>query len=277
MQWNEVLTKPDLQAADLAAALNQVQDQVRREPANSKHRIFLFQLLAVLGQWQRALNQLAVLGEMDAATLPMVQTYREALHCEALRAEVFAGRRSPLIFGDPQPWTALLLEALRLDAGGHHPQAREVRNQAFETAPATPGVVDEQPFTWIADADPRLGPMLEVILNGRYFWIPFQHIRVLTLETPTDLRDLVWLPGHFIWSNGGETVGLIPVRYPDSQNSADPAVQLARKTVWIEPFEDFYTGQGQRMLAGDTGEYPLLDLRRLQLTPTTESEGAEAS
>lgn len=269
MQWTEVLTKPDLQAADLAAALSQVQDQVRREPANSKHRIFLFQLLAVLGQWQRALNQLAVLGEMDAATLPMAQTYREALHCEALRAEVFAGRRSPLIFGDPQPWTALLLEALRLDAGGHHPQAREVRAQAFEAAPATAGMVDDQPFAWIADADPRLGPMLEAILNGCYFWIPFQHIRVLTLETPTDLRDLVWLPGHFTWSNGGEAVGLIPVRYPDSQNSADPVVQLARKTVWIEPFEDFYTGQGQRMLASDVGEHPLLDLRRLQLTPAT--------
>ena len=31
----------------------------------------------------------------------MVQTYREALRCEVHRAEVFAGRKSPLILGEP--------------------------------------------------------------------------------------------------------------------------------------------------------------------------------
>jgi len=97
-------------------ALTELQAAVRREPANAKYRVFLFQLLAVLGQWERALNQLNVLGEMDAASLPMVQTYREAIRCEWVRADVFAGRRSPLVFGDPEPWMALMLEAVRLGA-----------------------------------------------------------------------------------------------------------------------------------------------------------------
>ncbi len=66
---------------------------MRKDPANAKHRIFLFQLLAVLGQWERAMNQLNVAGELDAGTLAMVQTYREALRCEVLRGEIFAGRR----------------------------------------------------------------------------------------------------------------------------------------------------------------------------------------
>ncbi|MFO1349473.1 MAG: hypothetical protein U1F68_01835 [Gammaproteobacteria bacterium] len=35
-----------------------MQEQVRKNPANAKYRVFLFQLLAVLGQWERALNQL---------------------------------------------------------------------------------------------------------------------------------------------------------------------------------------------------------------------------
>ena len=78
-------------------ALTELQAQVRKEPANPRYRIFLFQLLAVRGQWERALNQLNVVGEMDATSLPMVQTYREAIRCELLRAEVFAGRRSPLV------------------------------------------------------------------------------------------------------------------------------------------------------------------------------------
>lgn len=260
MQVGDLLAEKNLQPV-----LARVQDQVRREPANPKHRIFLFQLLAVLGQWQRALTQLAVLGEMDAATLPMAQTYREALLCEALRAEVFAGRRSPLIFGDPEPWVALLLEALRLGAEGQHPQAQAVREQAFEAAPAVPGTLDGQAFAWIADADARLGPMFEAIINGRYFWIPFQRVLALKLEAPADLRDLVWMPAHFTWSNGGETVGLIPARYPGSQDSGDPLVQLGHKTDWIEPAAGVYVGLGQRMLASDAGEHPLLDLRLLRL------------
>jgi type VI secretion system protein ImpE len=264
MLLGELLAEQNLQPV-----LAKVQDQVRREPANPKHRIFLFQMLAILGQWERALNQLNVLAEMDAGSLPMAQTYREALRCEMLRADVFAGRRSPVIFGDPQPWVALLLEALRLTADGHHPQAAAIREQAFETAPATPGAIDNQPFAWIADADTRLGPILEAIINGRYFWIPFERMASIKLEVPADLRDLVWMPAFFTWANGGETVGLIPARYPGSQASADPLLQLGHKTEWLEPAEGVYLGMGQRMLASDVGEHPLLDVRLLRLGEET--------
>lgn len=91
-----------LREGNLAQALSELQAQVRKEPASSKHRVFLFQLLCVLGDWDRALTQLQVAGEMDAGTLAMVQTYREALRCEALRAQVFGGRHSPLLFGQPE-------------------------------------------------------------------------------------------------------------------------------------------------------------------------------
>lgn len=265
-----------LREGRLLDALAELQAQVRKEPANAKHRIFLFQLLAALGQWERALNQLNVVGEMDALALPMVQTYREALRCEIFRAEVFTGRRSPLVFGDPAPWVALLLEALRLTAGGQYVQARSVRDQAFETAPATAGTIDKQPFDWIADADPRLGPVLEAIVNGRYYWIPFQRIQTIVLEQPADLRDYVWMPAHFTWANGGETVGLVPARYPDSPTSADPLVQLGRKTEWLECDAETWLGLGQRMLTTDQGEYPLLDARRIDLKIETILTDAES-
>ncbi len=40
-----------LREGRLQDALAELQAQVRKEPANAKYRIFLFQLLAVLGQW----------------------------------------------------------------------------------------------------------------------------------------------------------------------------------------------------------------------------------
>lgn len=74
----------------------------------------------------------------------------------------------------------------------------------------------------------------------------------------------------------GETVGLIPARYPGSEASADPLVQLGRKTEWQEGEAETWLGLGQRLLATDQGEYPLLDIRRIELN-TEESPVEEAS
>ena len=254
-----------LKEGDLQGALTQLQEQVRKQPANAGYRVFLFQLLAVAGEWGRALTQLDVAGDLDAGTLAMVQTYREALRCEALRAEVFAGQRSPLVFGDPGQGTALVLEALKLSAGNEHERARRLVEQAYEDIPSTSGTINGEPFEWIADADSRIGPYLEAIVNGHYYWIPFHRISRIQVEEPEDLRDMVWMPAHFTWANQGEAVGLIPVRYPGSESSADPFIRLSRKTEWQDLGGDVYHGMGQRMLATDAGEYPLLEVRDIML------------
>lgn len=271
-------------------ALAALQARVRKDPADAKLRVFLFQLLAVLGQWDRALNQLNVAGELDAGNLAMVQTYREALRCEVFRSEVFAGKRTPLVFGEPAQWVALVMEAFTLAAAGEYGPSEEAREQAFDEAQATSGrlvtaaaptaedaeapdtddddggnVAEGIPFAWIADADPRLGPILEAIINGRYYWVPFQNISVIHIEAPEDLRDMVWMPAHFTWANGGETVGLIPTRYCGSEASADPRIQLARMTDWEDRGSGVYTGLGQRLLATDVDEYPLMDVREIHL------------
>ena len=258
-------SEQSLQQEQLEESLKQLQDQVRKDPANAKLRVFLFQLLAILGRWDRALTQLNVAGDLDAANLLMVQTYREAILCEALRSKVFAGAASPLIFGDPQQWVALLVEALRLDAEGHSQEAMTLRNQSFELAPATPGTFNGVNFKWIADGDSRLGPVLDAIVNGRYYWIPYQQIRAIEIEEPTDLRDVVWMPALFTWANGGSSTGLIPTRYPGSETSKDPKLQLARKTEWKEIFEGAYFGLGQRVFATDIDDYGLMDARQIEL------------
>ncbi len=255
----------------LAEALAGVQDAVRREPADPRHRVLLFQLLCVLGEWKRAVAQLRTIGELDAGALPMVQTYREALRCELFREAVFAGRRTPLVFGRPEPWVALLVEALRHDAEGRHDAAQGLRDRAFDAARAVPGRLGDQPFAWIADADPRLGPVLEAVVDGRYWWIPFEHVRRLRIEAPADLRDLVWMPAHFQWANAGESVGLVPTRYPGSAAREDAALRLGRRTEWVEVAPDLHVGLGQRMLATDAAEFPLMDIRDIVL-----EGGAEA-
>ena len=254
-----------LKDGDVTRALKLLTEQVRAKPQDAKLRVFMFQLLCVLGQWDRALNQLNVSLELDGSTLPMVQTYREAIACETLRMQVFAGQKVPMLFGEPEPWIALLIEAVLREGRGEPDAARQLREQALEQAPATAGQIDGQAFTWIADGDSRLGPTLEAVINGRYYWLPWNRLSKVEIDPPQDLRDAVWMPAHFEFTNGGEVVGLIPTRYPDTELAAGDALALSRRTDWRESAPGVFIGLGQRLIVTDAAEIGLMDLRSVTL------------
>ncbi|WP_395700757.1 type VI secretion system accessory protein TagJ [Aquabacterium sp.] len=254
-----------LAQGDPKAALAQLQQQVRNKANDPKLRVFLFQLLSVLGQWQRALDQLQVCGELDAGTLAMVNTYRTAIQCEAVREAVFKGTTVPHAFGRPQNWVALLAQALQADAQGDGRQAAKLRAMAFEDAPTTSGSLDGEAFEWIADADSRLGPVLEVIINGRYGWLPYNNLAKISIDAPTDLRDLVWAPALITFAHGGETVALLPARYAGTVDTGEGALLMSRKTEWLPLGDEQFRGLGQRVLSSSASEKGLLEVREILL------------
>jgi len=264
-----------LKEGRLDDALAHLQDQVRREPANAKHRLFLFQLLAVIGQWDRALTQLQVVSEMEPSGLLLNAMYGPALQAEALRAEIFAGSRSPVVFGEPEEWMGLMVQACLIEGQGKAKEAGALREKAFEAAPTTSGRLNGKPFEWIADADARLGPMFEAVINGALYWVSFMRVHKMHIEEPTDLRDMVWIPAIVTWTNGGEAAALLPVRYPGSEASEDGLVRLSRKTEWVGDGQGPEHGIGQRLLATDVDEYPLLEVRDIEMD--NEVDGAEGA
>lgn len=243
-------------------ALELLQPQVRERPSDARLRTFLFQVLVILGQWDRALRQLALVAELDPSAQPMAQTYHAATLCEPLREQVFAGRKAPLLLGEPEAWTALLLEALLNEGEGDLANAGKLRAQALEQAPAVSGCVNGARFDWLADADSRIGPVLEAIVQGRYYWVPFTRIASIKLEAPEDLRDLVWMPAELQFTNGGDTVALVPTRYAGTPLD-DGGLAMARRTEWTEVAPGCFAGQGQRMFASPLDDYPIMDLREL--------------
>ena len=251
-------------------ALAALQKEVRDKPEDQRLRVFLFQINCVLGRFDKALNQLQVIASLNAETMLLAQIFRPVIACEMLRREVFDGKHTPIIFGQPMQWIGLLVQANELVARGKAAAAAELRDQAFEAAPATPGKVNGAAFGWIADADSRLGPVLEAIIEGKYYWVPFCHIKKLFIAAPTELLDLVWAPAQFVWANGGEASGHIPCRYPKTETADDDALRLARKTEWSEPAEGYNIGLGQRVLATDDKDYALLECRTIELEPAAK-------
>jgi type VI secretion system protein ImpE len=249
-------------------ALRALQNAVRNEPARGDLRVFLFQLLCVQGAWERALNQLRVVGELEVKAFPMVQAYREAIRCESLREAVFAGHRQPMPLGEPEGWIALYFEALRHTASGRHEAAADLREQALEQVPETPGRLGEdQRFEWIVDADSRIGPFLEVFVEGGYYWVPFGRIASVEIEAPVDLRDLIWTPATFTWANGGTMMGFVPTRYAGPLDGVGNDCLMSRRTEWAEPAPETFLGTGQRMFFTQDSERALLDVRSVTFDP----------
>jgi len=255
-----------LREGHLAESLAKLQDQVRQDPARAELRVFLFQLLSVAGQWKRALTQLNVAAEMDGEKLLLAEICRPALQAEALRTAIFQGAKSPLVFGEPEEWVGWLLRANQLLAQGENAGARELRDRALAQAPAIAGTINGEAFEWIMDADTRLGPVLEAVVEGKYFWVPMTRIRAVRIEEPQALRHMVWAEAQFTWANGGQAPGLIPTRYVGSESSDDEQIRLGRRTDWQEREGQHWLGLGQRTLATD-GEryYPLLEVRDIVL------------
>src|SRR5258708_13121005 len=100
-----------IRAGRLEEALTDVQNAIRDKPEDSRLRIFLFQLQCALGRWDKALTQLQLLESLNDETMLLAQVFRPVINCEMLRAEIFAAKRTPIIFADPMQCSAPPLNA----------------------------------------------------------------------------------------------------------------------------------------------------------------------
>lgn len=219
----------------LQEAIKVLGDELRSSPLDTKRRTFLFELLCFAGNFDRAEKQLDLLAGSGGQTAAGALLYRSALHAERTRQELFAKREYP---------------------------------EVGAASASAPGTWNDQPFTELRDADPRIGANLEVFIAGGYTWIPMQYMEHLEIEPPESLRDLIWARARVQTSSAfrlqdlGEV--LIPVLAPFSFKNADENVQLGRMTVWEAP--EAHAEEvpfGQRMMWIDGEEVPLLELRSL--------------
>lgn len=255
-----------LRGGRLIEALAAAKDAVRKAPSDARHRSVLFQLYCVQGNWEGAQTQLKLVGDFDVEAMLWVGNCEKALDCEGSRRAVFAGQSAPTLFGKPPEWVGGTIEALRLGLDGNWSAAAASQAHALEMAPATAARINGQEVAWVADGDSRLGPLLEAFVDGKYYWIPFEHIREVTMSARTHWMDSIWAPAEFRWLNEGMAKGYVPMRYPGSEKSGDAQIQLGRKTEWREQAENFFSGLGHRVLVTDAAEHGLAEIQSIQFS-----------
>jgi type VI secretion system protein ImpE len=229
------------QAGKLNEAIQALGADLRNDPVNTQKRTFLFELLCFAGEYDRAEKHLEVLSQSgpDAATGALL--YRAALAAERSRCDLFEKKEYPgLPSGDV-----------------------EVR-----------GTMNGQAFESLEDADPRIGPRIEIFAAGQYMWLPLAHVASIEIQPPKRLRDLLWAPALIRTGKAfkGQELGevLMPILSPFSFRHPDDAVRLGRSTVWDEQ-PDAVVPFGQKMMIVDGEDVPVLELRKIEIAGAEET------
>jgi type VI secretion system protein ImpE len=223
------------QAGQLTEAIRVLGAEVRDNPTDVRRRTFLFELLCFAGEFDRAEKHLHILADAGSDTQLGAVLYFSALHAERTRLQQFKQNVS-----------------------------------VAEVATPFSGSLNGEPFESIVDADPRIGPRLDLFAAGAYLWIPFEHVVSIEMEAPRKLRDLLWVPAlvrtgpAFKEKELGEV--LIPVIYPDSSASGEDAVRLGRETRWLNVEGGEPIPVGQKIFVVDGEEIPLLEIRKIEFT-----------
>jgi type VI secretion system protein ImpE len=228
-------------AGKLNEAIEALGVEVRNHPTDVRRRTFLFELLCFKGDYDRAEKHLNLLADASPDARVGAILYFSALHGERLRQDLFEKKDYPVLT-----------------------TAEDSRG----------GTLNGEPFETLEDADPRVGPRLELFAAGAYLWIPFEHIESIEIEPPKRLRDLLWAPAlvrtgpKFKDKELGEV--LLPVLAPFSWRHPDDNVKLGRATEWAE-LDGLSVPSGQRMISIDDEDVPLLEIRKIEFT-SAESE-----
>jgi type VI secretion system protein ImpE len=251
-------------AGDLQAAIDELTSRVKANPADTRLRISLFELLLFAGDWDRAEGQIDVIAHQSIEAGLGVQVYRNNIKAERDRSRLFSDGLRPHFIGETPSYVDLHLKAINRMREENSSEAREILDRAEEERPAFKGALNGQEFSDFKDYNDLIGPVLEAIVQDRYAWIPFEQISRIEIDAPKQLRDLVWLPARIESAAGAAGDIYIPALYEGSGRHPEDMVRLGRMTDWKEAGEGIYLGSGSRLFLVDGEDWAALEVRSIE-------------
>lgn len=262
-----------LAANDLEGAIQAGIAHVKSKPTDMTARTFLFELMIMAGEFDRAEKQLDVLGQQDANALLGTQIYRQCIACEKKRQKVFNSDAVPDFITAKPAYTQLLLDSILDLRNGNVAGAREKLDQSEAERPANAGKLNgEREFQDFRDYNDLTASVLEVFLKGEYLWIPLEFVRKIELTPPKSLRDVCWAQGTIEMLDGTNGEIHLPALYNNSAKHEDGAIRLGKATDWTDAGEDIFLGAGTRLFWFDGENAPISDVQILEFNSISVGE-----
>lgn len=234
--------------------------KIKVEPTNIELRFQLVKLYCFQADWDRAYKQLPIILSIEKEATRQVELYKNLLLSERLREQVLRGERSPCgLDGILPEWCNDLHKANECYGRGECENGEAYRQKALEQANAEAGIAENQGlFSWLADGDDRIGPILEFITAGGYRWVTLSEVQQICINSPLGMLDMVWAKSAITLTTGVEVNGYVPARYPLTQLEEKP-VKAGLVTNWIPEGEVRHIGQGRKMWMTDNQQFSIFE------------------
>jgi type VI secretion system protein ImpE len=264
-----------IRAGRLAEARKRVTEEVRALPADLGKRTLLFQVLAFCGEWAKAGQHLDAIVAQDPKRETAVQIYKNLVDAERERQEVSKLAKRPAFLPGTPLYAEIHFAALQKLFDQKAEEAQSLFDQIEAGRSEVRGTLDGKAFVGFEDIDSFLSSFLEVMVHGRYVWIPFESIQRIVLSPPKTLSDLLWIQGEVTTWEGLVLNCHLPVLYPGSFSHEDERIKLGKMTDWIPLGGALSRGVGQHVYQIGDQEKALLEIREVLFDPPEKVEGHE--
>jgi type VI secretion system protein ImpE len=231
-------------------------------PRDAAARRLLADLYAFAGRLDDAAGQLDAIDSDD----PDWQNAKAGLLALFAAERTRGDGRMPRFHPDPpsahaiERWRAI--EALRAS----RPEAAvEFIDAADAASPESRGFLDGQEFVGLRDADDRFASVLEVFVEGEYWWFAWESLRKVALAPPAVLLDQLYRAATLSRRDGSVLACHLPLVYPRS-HECDGTFALGMETDHVCPDRGpTRCVGGKLLLVGDGVEVPLADCRMIEV------------
>ncbi|MBK1850973.1 hypothetical protein FE845_06455 [Marinobacter sp. 1-4A] len=253
--------KQHLAGGNLAQAIEEVQQQVKAQPAAAELRASLIELLCVAGHLERADDMLGSLARHHPEWLAGAANLRQLIRAQQARLEFHQGKlaEDAVVCEAENLQTILALRAA-------------LNEQDFTAAEAAAILLEQQrPATEfrlgevsgdIRDCDDSLCDFLEALsAEGKFYLWRWSDIESIDFHPPTSPVELVWRRADVELASGKQGEVFVPLVYAASDTDHE---RLGRVTEWRAHSDGLVTGIGlKQYLVGDDA-VGLSDVKRVE-------------
>lgn len=140
-------------------------------------------------------------------------------------------------------------------------------DRADDASPELAGHVDGREFEGLRDTDDRFGSVLEAFIGTEYVWLPFEHLRRVTLAPAVGVLDAAFRPARLQLTDGTDLQAVLPLLYPGS-HTADGAFAAGLEADWTSIDGGPLCGVGVRVLMLGEEEVILAECRQWDIRRT---------
>jgi len=275
MRRRFVNAKELIKEGRLVEARKSLVEEVKRAPGNSGARTLLFQVLAFLGEWEKAARHLDAIALQAGEANAGIESYKKLVQAEQERLKVIRLAAVPSFLPDTPEYFPLYRDALEKLQGNKPEEAQALYQQIDAQLEDLTGTVNGNEFKSFTNPDASLTYFLEIFAHEHHIYVPYETIRELLVQTPTSFFDLIW-PQATLTTWGGLSLNcFLPALYPESFLQDDPNIKMGKATDWLPMGGHFIKGIGQQVFNVDGEDMAILEIREIQFNLSSKQENNE--